>query len=51
MADPLENDHDLQRGAMLAEGGCVAAAFAARSSGEPFVDRRGFWEWTRRLAL
>jgi hypothetical protein len=34
-----------------AAGFCVAAAFAARSSGVPFFDRRGFWEWTRRLEL
>lgn len=27
-----------------------AAAFAARSSGVPLFDRRGFWEWARRLA-
>jgi hypothetical protein len=36
--------------AVEGSGGAMTAAFAARSSGVPFFDRRGFREWTRRHA-
>jgi hypothetical protein len=39
------------RGTMRAAGPCVAATLAARSSGVPFFDRRGFRENAPRVTL